>query len=121
MRAGEAKRSSITRSRSPAPSPDERSTMRYCMGFVSGTRRLSEKLLHQLQRFTLAPVALAEDPVAHAALGIHHERHRQPSDFPALRGFLLRIEQHRQRHLFALEVFRDLLRKFAEVDGEHFE
>src|ERR1700694_335310 len=101
MRAADASSSSITRSRSPARSPVERSMMRYCIGLVSGTRNLREKLFDQRERRAFVPGALAEHPIAYAPFRIHHEGHRQAAHLPILGYFLLRIEQGWKRETLA--------------------
>src|SRR6202162_2078892 len=121
MRAGVSSSPATTRSRSSPRPPLERSTMRYCIGLVSGTRDLRKEFLDHLQRFTLAPVALAEYPVTHPPLRVDHERHGKPTHLPQLRRFLLRIEEHRQRELLLCDEGRDFFRKLAEIDGQHRE
>src|SRR5450631_1038724 len=91
------------------------------MGLVSGTRRLREELLDEGERLARIPVALAEYRVAHAAPRIDEEGHRQPSHAPLPRRFLLRIEEHRKRHLLLAEELRDLVARLAIVHGEHVE
>src|SRR5689334_22395719 len=100
-----------TRSRSPPRAGPVRSTMRYCTGFVSGTRHLGEELLHELARLTLVPFALAEHVVAHPPLRVDQERHGKAAHLPPLRHFVLRIEEHGQLHARAREVLVDLVGK----------
>src|SRR5690349_21112350 len=113
MRAGRSSSAAMTRSRSPRSSAGERSTMRYWMGLLSGTRRLGDEALDHAQRLALAPVALAEGRVAQLSRGVDEEGHRQPARLPLGRGLLVGVEQHRKRDPLALEELVDARRRFA--------
>src|SRR5215471_405035 len=104
-------RPATTRSRSPPRSGVARSITRYCIGFVSGTRHLREKLLYQRARLALVPGALAEHVVAHAPARIDEERHGEPAHFPVLRDLVLRVEQDGHADSGAREVLVDLVGK----------
>src|ERR1700686_4895396 len=121
MLAGRPIRSAITCARSSPRSGDERSTMRYCIGLLSGTRRLRYQAFDDAKGLALAPVAFPERRVAHRALGIDQERHRQPSGLPGRGGLLVGVEEHGQGELVLAHELADLRRALAVVHGEHLE
>src|SRR5271154_3737662 len=95
MCAGVASSPSITRSRSSPSSGGERSTIRYWIGFVSGTPRLRHERLDHLERLAIPPIAFADDRVAHAPPRIDHEGHRKAIHTPrARRDRVLGVEPH---------------------------
>src|ERR1700741_3020942 len=112
MRAGVARSPATTSARSVPPAIDERSTMRYCTVLESGMRAFGHQALDQAAHARVAPIAPAEDRIAHAPLRVDDERHRQAADVPAARDLLLRVEHHRQRHHLALEELRHFFARF---------
>src|SRR5438067_1876124 len=117
MRAGEDSNASITRSRSSPTVPLARSTMRYWTCLLSGMGDLSQQIFDDLYRLGLAPVALAERRVTHAAASVHEEGHRQSTGLPFRRRFLFRIEQHGEREPFLAQEVVDAAGALAVVHG----
>src|SRR6476661_7446360 len=105
----------MTSARSSRALASSRSTIEKAAALPSGTAGLAHERLHQPQGLALAPVALAEHPVARLALAIHDEGDGQAARVPVLRRFLLRVQQHREVDVLLLHEGLDALRKLAIV------
>src|SRR5688500_11576664 len=96
MLAGDASSAFTTSLRSSARAG---AGMRTILGVTDSTATacFRQEAFHQLDRGRIAPVALAEAPVARPPLCVDDERHRQPAHLPCIRGSLLGVHEHRQR------------------------